>query len=310
MEDYLLSKVKFFRNCTSIKQELSGYSSALRYICELDDDKYFVKIYSKNNLKQIKQIDLIYKKLNIPTPLIIYAKYLNDLKKTLVIYEYIDGKEIYDLTKELSVKEIEKIGFKVGKNLAKFKKIKCNKQELINSYDKEFNKLADNLYIIKDFYEKNENKKLYSIDLDKLYNTFLEHKKYVYNSEPSFIHGDINLHNVIVKNKKPYFIDTSNGKNGFRSLDFRGNCWFGWDGDNKFNEQAMFRGIYKGLFNGKIPDEFHKELAFTIIYEFFLKINEGYKKKDMGKIEYNFYKFGKMFDMTNYFENYKFKWFE
>ena len=107
-----------------------------------------------------------------------------------------------------------------------------------------------------------------------------------------------------------YFIDTSNGKSSFRSLDFRGNCWFGWDGDNKINEQAMYRGIYKGLFKGEIPEQFNKELAFTIIYEFFLKINDGYRKKDMEKIKYNFHKFGDIFDRTNYFENYKFEWFE
>ena len=235
---------------------------------------------------------------------------LNDLDKTFVVYEYIDGKELIDLTRKLSVEEIENIGLQVGENLSKFKKIKYNKQEIIDLNDKEFNKLINILYISKDFYEKNESEKLYYIDLDRLCDDFLEYKKYVYKNEPTFIHGDINLHNVIVKDGKTYFIDTSNGKSSFRSLDFRGNCWFGWDGDNKINEQAMYRGIYKGLFNGEIPEQFNKELAFTIIYEFFLKINDGYSKKDMEKIKYNFHKFGDIFDRTNYFENYKFEWFE
>ena len=210
----------------------------------------------------------------------------------------------------MSVEEIENIGLQVGENLSKFKKIKYNKQEIIDLNDKEFNKLINILYISKDFYEKNESEKLYYIDLDRLCDDFLEYKKYVYKNEPTFIHGDINLHNVIVKDGKTYFIDTSNGKSSFRSLDFRGNCWFGWDGDNKINEQAMYRGIYKGLFKGEIPEQFNKELAFTIIYEFFLKINDGYRKKDMEKIKYNFHKFGDIFDRTNYFENYKFEWFE
>lgn len=85
---------------------------------------------------------------------------------------------------------------------------------------------------------------------------------------------------------------------------------FGWDGDNIKAEQAIYRGIYKGLFNRNIPDSFHKELAFTIIYEFLLKIFEGNKRNDIGKIEYIFSKFGDIFDRTNYFENYKFEWFE
>ena len=210
----------------------------------------------------------------------------------------------------MSIEKIEDIGFQVCQNLSKFKKIKCDKQKIIDSCEEEFGKLINILYISKNIFEDQENKKLYYIDLDRLHNDFSEYKKYIYNNEPSFIHGDINLHNVIVKDGKTYFIDTSNGQNSFSALDFRGNCWFGWDGDNKINEQAMYRGIYKGLFNGKIPDQFHSELAFTIIYEFLLKVNDGYKKNDMGKIEYSFYKFGDIFDRTNYFENYKFEWFE
>lgn len=310
MSDDLISKIDFFKKCKDVKQDFSGYSSALRYICEKDNKKYFIKIYDENNLEQIKEIEVIYENLDIPTAKIIQVKYLNDLDKTFVVYEYINGKELIDLTRELSIEEIENIGLQVGENLSKFEKIKCNKQEIIDLNDKEFNKLINILYISKDFYEKNESEKLYYIDLDRLCDDFLEYKKYVYKNEPTFIHGDINLHNVIVKDGKTYFIDTSNGKSSFRSLDFRGNCWFGWDGDNKINEQAMYRGIYKGLFNGEIPEQFNKELAFTIIYEFFLKINDGYSKKDMEKIKYNFHKFGDIFDRTNYFENYKFEWFE
>lgn len=310
MSGDLISKIDFFKECKTIEQNFGGYSSDLRYICEDDNNKYFVKIYNEDNLERIKNIDFIYKKLNIPTAKIVKAEYLNDLSKTIVVYEYIDGKELIDLTKKLNIEEIENIGLQVGKNLSKFKKIKCDKQKLIDLYEKEFNKLIDVLYISKKYFEKNEGKKLYYIDLDRLHYDFLEYKKYVYRNESTFIHGDINLHNVIVKNGKTYFIDTANGKNSFRSLDFRGNCWFGWDGENKINEQAMYRGIYKGIFNGKIPEQFNKELAFTIIYEFFLKISDGYKKNDMKKIEYNFHKFGDIFDKTNYFENYKFEWFE
>lgn len=310
MKDDLISKIDFFKKCKTIKQDFSGHSSALRYICEKDNSKYFVKIYDGNILEQIKNIASVYDDLDIPTAKIIQAEYLSDLSKTFVVYEYIAGKELMDLTRELSIEKIEDIGFQVGQNLSKFKKIKCDKQKIIDSCEEEFRKLINILYISKNIFEDQENKKLYYIDLDRLHNDFLEYKKCIYNNEPSFIHGDINLHNVIVKDGKTYFIDTSNGQNSFSALDFRGNCWFGWDGDNKINEQAMYRGIYKGLFNGKIPDQFHSELAFTIIYEFLLKVNDGYKKNDMGKIEYSFYKFGDIFDRTNYFENYKFEWFE
>ena len=43
--------------------------------------------------------------------------------------------------------------------------------------------------------------------------------------------------------------------------------------------------------------------------------NEDRKNRDFfitipEKIKYNFHKFGDIFDRTNYFENYKFEWFE
>lgn len=308
MDSNLIFKFNFLKKCKTIKQEFSGHSNALRYVCENDNNKYFVKIYDGNNLEQIKNIDSIYKRLNIPTAKVIQASYFSDVSKTFVVYEYIEGKELIELTNELTLDQIEKIGFEVGKNLSKFKVIKCDKQKLINLYEKEFESLIDALYLSKDFLDKSQ--KLCHMNLDRLCNSFLECKKYIYKNEPTFIHGDINLHNVIFQNGKTYFIDTSNGKNSFRSLDFRGNCWFGWDGDNILNEQAMYRGIYKGLFKGKIPNQFNKELAFTIMYEFLLKINDGYMKNDIGKLEYIFCKFGDIFDKTNYFENYKFEWFE
>lgn len=308
MED-ITSKIDFFKKCKTIKQDFSGHSSALRYVCEDDNGKYFVKIYEGNDLSRIKDVESVYEKLNIPRAKILETEYLTNVFKTFVVYEFIEGDELLDLTMKLNLEEIEKLGYKVGGNLHKFSAIKCNEFAVVNSYEKEFKELFDILYISKDLYESKESKKLYYIDLDRLHKSFLECKKYLYRSGASYIHGDINLHNVLVKDGVPYFIDTSTGKESFRALDFRGNCWFGWDGDNKINEQAMYRGIYKGLFGGKIPEEFHKELACTMIYEFLLKIRTGYEKNDMGKIEYSFQKFGDIFDRTNYFENYKFEWF-
>ena len=117
MSDDLISKIDFFKKCKDVKQDFSGYSSALRYICEKDNKKYFIKIYDGNNLEQIKEIEVIYENLDIPTAKIIQVKYLNDLDKTFVVYEYIDGKELIDLTRKLSVEEIENIGLQVGENL-------------------------------------------------------------------------------------------------------------------------------------------------------------------------------------------------
>ena len=40
MSDNLISKIDFFKKCKDVKQDFSGYSSALRYICEKDNKKY------------------------------------------------------------------------------------------------------------------------------------------------------------------------------------------------------------------------------------------------------------------------------
>lgn len=304
----MLDYITFLHQCSFIERDFRGHSSALRYICKKNGKKYFVKIYKNNRLKDLDYVESIYIKLRIPTANIIEKEYLKKIDKTYVIYEYIDGKTLLELTQELEVKEIEDIGKRVGKYLNKFKTIKTNKEKLINLYESELEGLVDNLYYMKDYYNNSENRQLEFIDLDRLCNNFNEYKKCIYNIEPSFIHKDINLNNIIVNNNETYFIDTDGGKVGFRALDFRGICWWTWDGENRFREQAIYRGIFKGLFKGNVPDDFHKELAFTIIYEFLLKVSEASSNNDIERMEYIFSKFGDIFNRTNYFENYKFDW--
>lgn len=305
----VINKIKFFDNATQIQQDFRGHSRALRYICKKNNQKYFIKIYNNNRLEDLLNIENVYKKTKIPTARIIEKGYLEEINKTYVVYEYIQGKTLKELTKELEIHEIEKIGNRVGNYLARFKAIKGNKEDIKNKYELELKKLIENLYFMKNQYEEKQNKRLAHIDLDRLCRNFLECKEYIYKLESSFIHGDINLSNVIVKNGETYFIDIDGGKFSFRTLDFRGNCWYGWDGDNKEKEQAMYRGIYKGLFDGNIPDEFNKELAFTVIYEFLLKVNEPNKTGNLEKLESSFNKFYDIFVRTNYFENYRFEWF-
>ncbi len=299
-EDILIDSIPFFWECTSITQDLRGHSTAFRYICEKQNKTYFVKIYKNNRIKDLDYIEDVYHKLGVPTAKIIEKRYLEVYNKTYAIYEYIDGKTLKELTQELSLEELEIIGKEVGNYLSKFKNICGDKQELMKICDKEFEILTKSLYTIKN---------IECIDIDRAVKNFNDLKKYVYETNPSFIHKDINLNNVIVNNKKPYFIDTDGGKVSFRTLDFRGICWWTWDGDNKLNEQAMYRGIFKGLFNDNIPDMFHKEIAFTIYYEFFLKITEATNNNDEQRMKFIFDKFGKIFDRTNYFEDYKFDWF-
>lgn len=306
----LLKKINFFNKCIILEQDFRGHSSALRFICELENQKYFVKIYLNDRVNDLNLIQAIYNKLGIPTSNLVEVGYLSEDNKTYAVYEYVEGKTLFELTKENDIAELETIGMSVGYYLARFKSIECDRLDVINLHEVEFKKLIKTLYLAKEKYEKVVGNDLAIIDLDRLCTIFNEIKKSVYQLQPSFIHGDINLHNVIIKNNEAYFIDTDGGKFSFRSLDFRGNCWFCWDGDNKLAEQAMYRGIYKGLFNGNIPDLFHQELAFTIIYEFLLKIHKSYETENFGQMKYMFDKFSNIFIETNYFDNYKFEWME
>lgn len=307
-ENRLLKQISFFESCSSIEQDFRGHSSALRYICEKNNQKYFIKIYKNNRLKDIKYIDSIYKELQIPTAEIFELDYFEKFDRTFVVYEFIEGKTLLELTKELSLKEIEDIGKSIGKYLSKFKTLKCDEETVISLFEKEIKKLIENLYYMKDYYDKNGNSGLKCIDIDRLYSNFCEYKKYIYATKPAFIHKDINLNNVLVKDNNIFFIDTDGGKFSFSVLDFRGICWWTWDGENKVKEQAMYRGIFKGLLGNNIPYTFNKELAFTVMYEFLLKIEEVSKSKDLKRMEYIFSKFGDIFIETNYFKNYRFDW--
>lgn len=168
----LLEHITFFYQCSFIEQDFRGYSSALRYICEKNEKKYFVKIYENDRLKELDYVENIYKKLEIPTANIIEKAYLKEFNKTYAVYEYIDGKTLLELTKELEIKEIEDIGKRVGMHLSKFKAITINKEKLIDLYELEFKNLVDKLYYMKEFYDKNENKQLEFIDLDRLCKDF------------------------------------------------------------------------------------------------------------------------------------------
>lgn len=300
-EEILLDSIDFFKNCTSITKDLRGHSTALRYICKTNDKTYFVKIYKNNRIHDLKYIRETYVDLKVPTAQLFAMGYLKVYDKTYAIYEYIEGQTLLESTKELDLEEIEIIGKKVGTYISKFKAISVNKEDLIKKCDDEFELL------IKEFNSVKNNR---NIDADRIVKNFNELKDYVYMTTPSFIHKDINLNNIIVNDNEPYFIDTDGGKVSFRALDFRGICWYTWDGDNKIKEQAMYRGIFKGLFNDNIPDNFHKEIAFTIYYEFFLKVKEAINNNDKERLGFIFEKFGNIFDRTNYFENYRFDWFK
>lgn len=299
----LISYFTFFKDSDEIHEDFKGHSSATRFIVKKKEKMYFVKIYNGNRIKDLYDINKIYDDLEIPTAQIFVCEYSKDSDKTLCAYEFINGITLKQLIKVKDIKELEKLGKMVGAQVKKFQSVIGSKEKFKKIFDVELNELIKNTLKIKNAFKQ----ELPEVDLERLLKSFIHLKQYIYLNKPSFIHNDINFNNVIINDGIPYFIDTDGGKIKFRALDFRGNCWWGWSGKNKKKEQAVFRGIYLGLFNDNIPEEFHKELAFTMIYEFLLRVN---KYKDNAKqIIYSFERFKPIFDQTLYFENYKFDWF-
>lgn len=299
---YLIKNSSFFNDNYNYIKVKSGKSRTIKYICSFEQKKYFVKIINENLEEKIASI---YKKYNdscILTPKIFYLKYFKEIDKTCIVTEYIDGKSLLDIMNDKSCEELEMIAISIGNMLRSFNNDIIDKNKIINSLNDDLEFMMKNAYDL-----QNKLDDLPYINLNKIFRSLEKIKKYVYSTKPKFIHGDITFNNIIIKEDKIYFIDIENGKNSFRSLDFKGNWWWTWQGENVLKEQALYRGIYKGLFDGKIPEQFHKELAFTMIYTFLSRLKK-YKEND-GEIQYTFLKFKDMFDKTNYFEDYHFEWF-
>lgn len=303
----ILKKIEFLNNMEHIEQDFRGHSTALRFICNRGKDKFFLKLYLNNIVDSIEKISRIYSELQIKTANVLELEYIKDINRTCVLYEYIDGNTLKELTKVLEVKELEEIGKKAGKEISKFKRITSDDNSYVNELDKEIEILIIEARNQRDFYENITKSKETMIDLERAIRSLKNLKQYIYKQKPTFIHSDINLNNVIVKEGQPYLIDTDAGKIKFSALDFRGNCWCCWEGNNIERERAIYRGIYKGIFDNNIPAEFHKELAFTMLYEFLLRLTRF--PKNIDEIEYTFKRFKIIFNETSYFENYTFNWF-
>ncbi len=310
--DMLYSVIPNFNKYVDVKEDLSGHSSAYRYIL-LDryNNKYFLKLYKGNRINSLKEIDEIYEKNCVKTAKIQDLGYIDKIDRTYTIYEYIDGRTLLNVARsdEISKSKLDKLGSLVGNELNKFNNIDVRKINLdIEDIEVKLAKLIEDTIKIKEFYDKySESDMLPYINLDKLFMSVNNLKQYVISQDRIFIHGDINLNNIIVKNDIPYLIDTDGGKISYRVLNFRGNFWHGICSKEDGNERTVYRGIYNQLFENKIPDTFHKQLAFTMIYEFLLRLNRF--PENLEQIIYTFSRFKGTFDSTNYFIDYKFDWF-
>lgn len=269
--------------------------------------KCFAKVYPDYRTDDLRRIEQTYHQLQVNTANIVHVQYLPDTNETFCAYEFITGPTFNDLLSQKPLSFIENLGYRIGAELHKFSQIQGDPVKFQQSLDRELATLLQNARRQKLLYNSKYSEKLPEVDLDRLERSLNHLKQAIYATTPTFVHSDINLNNVIIHAGEPYIIDTDGGKIKFRALDFRGNCWWGWTGDNVDRERAAYRGIYRGLFQDHIPDSFHQELAFTMIYEFILRV-QRYTGDDE-QVHYSFLRWHDNLEQTNYFENYRFGWF-
>lgn len=306
LELVLRDEVGFLQDC-KMQRDLRGHSRAACYVLEKMGQQYFMKVYSGDRKEDLWRVEATYAQLNVNTAKIIKTEYLEQLHKTFCIYEYIDGKTLNELLGACDITEAENLGYLVGKETSKFVQLEGDADKFQSEFEAELKPLWANAYRIKREYNMSHEQKLPVINLPRLEKSAQQLKEFIYATKPTFVHSDINLNNIIIHDGEPYFIDTDGGKIKFRALDFRGNCWWGWSGSNVEKERAIYRGIYRGMFNDAIPDSFHQELAFTMIYEFIMRLWR-YRGIDE-QTHYSFLRWHENLKRTNYFEKYKFPWF-
>lgn len=314
--DLVLTKIQQLQKQVSllsdaiITQDTRGHSKALCLVVQPQASArpaYFTKIYPEDRQAQLLKIESTYRQLKIPTAKIIDITYLPSINETVCSHQYLAGPTLKEILPISTVEEYENLGYQVGAELSKFAQVQGDPQKFQQDFDAELAQLWDNVYQKKREYNQTHIQKLPIVNLHRLEKSFNYLKTFVYATTPVFVHSDINLNNIIIHRGKPYFIDTDGGGIKFRALDFRGNCWWGWTGNNVEKERAVYRGIYRGLFTDQIPKSFHQELAFTMIYEFILRV---YKyRNDPEQIHYSFLRWHDILTLTRYFENYTFDWF-
>ncbi len=319
LEDWLSQNLELLQNY-HLTRDLRGHSRVPCYVLNLKDDehqnpastqlpqKLFMKLYPTNRVQDLQCIQSLYQQAQIPTAQILQLGYLEETNQTYCAYEFIEGKTLRELLKQKSVTNLEDIGYRTGAELGKMQHISHRETTLYDELHQEIQQLFKNAHQQKYNYNHRHEIKLPTVNLHKLQHSLEKLELIVRQIPPTFVHGDINLYNIILNQDQPVFIDTDGSKISTRALDFRGNCWWGWTGNNTERERAVYRGIYRGYFSDHIPNSFHAELCFAIIYEFLLRLKR-YQDIDE-QTYYSFLRWHDIFQLTNYFQNYRFDWFE
>ncbi len=308
-EATLRREIPFLRDY-DLQRDLRGHSRVPCFILQNRQtaDRYFMKLYNGQRADELTLIQQVYERAKVPTARIIKTINLASSHQTCCIYEFITGPTLRELLRERPADQLQWIGYQVGTDLRKLAHTEAPQAQFQKAvFAENLRTLLHNAHTQKRNYNASHSQKLPRINLRRLERSITGLKAVVYEIPPTFTHGDINLYNIILHDGTPYLIDTDGGGLSWSALDFRGNCWWGWTGNNTESEHAVYRGIYQGYFRNHIPSSFHQELGFAIIYEFLSRL-QRYAGIDE-QTYYSFLRWHDILKLTNYFENYHFDWF-
>lgn len=309
IEAELRREIQFLQDY-DMQRDLRGHSRVPCFILQNQETatKYFMKLYDGQRAEELALIQQIYERAEVPTARTIKVLDLATSNQTCCIYEFITGPTLRELLRKQPADSLQQIGYQVGVDLKKLAHTQLARDQFSKTvFDENLEALLQNAHLQKRNYNVKNHQKLPRINLRRLERSITALKAVVDEIPPTFTHGDINLYNIILHDDTPYLIDTDGGGLSWRALDFRGNCWWGWTGNNTESEHAVYRGIYQGYFMNHIPASFHQELGFAIIYEFLLRLKR-YENIDQ-QTYYSFLRWHDILELTNYFENYHFDWF-
>lgn len=284
-----IKEIKFIKESDQLEEITDGYSGAIIYKITRGKEKYFLKIFNYSfhslSLQKIKTGLEIYKILGIKSMEIIDYGKIDE--KDYIVYNYIDGMNLREYSSELSCKEINEIGRKIGKELLKLKNYMdydktlfpiINLRKITEEVVAQFNVLLETIES-KEIIEKYFDKK----DINTLKEKIMEYLSITEKSEKHLIHGDIKRANIMVTPKKEfYLVDCESIAVAPDIMNFRHQIT--WALFSK-EEKAFVSGYLDGVYNNTRPLHFNKIALYCIFLNFFQATYSKYKQGGTMKME-------------------------
>jgi len=259
----LLNNFSFVNKYEMIKK---GKSSADKYIIWRNNEKNILKIYNyiekDKKREQYEILRLLNQKVTNIQKVYDYGENKN-IGKCFIIYEYVEGDDLYDL----KLNDYFDIGKICGKILKKIHSVQID----INKYSYIENEWDKINYAINNY----KNIKIPKMYREKVNRYIEQNIEILKNKNISLLHLDFGKKNIILKDEKIVIIDFDNCAFGPYMLDFKK--------ASRDYEETFFKGVFYEYFNEqKIPD-YYKKLYFLylILYNLYFYDKKGiYNKKE------------------------------